>query len=594
MKPFPALRLALLLSCSSVAGAGERAALILGNNAYPGRAKLDNCVNDATAVRDLLRDQLGFAESKMVFATDQNRIGLYSKLEEFKKKAAGADIALVYYAGHGMESLDGRETFLIPTDADLAGAVESESILRGTAIKLSELLDDVGKTTSGAKVILLDCCRDRPKARSAKGEAVVGGGLANLPDDQIPADTFIVLAAAPNRQASDGEGHGPFTQALLDILPKGGQSMFDAFFAVSDRVQAVTRRDQIPWLKFDGSGAKFRSEALVIGGGVTKEDPNLAAMQEALAKAKREKAEAEAKPSSTGAATMTRPPVTSVPASPNTGGGFSSTPRSFTNTLGMEFVPVPGTDVWFCIHETRVQDFRAFVEGEKSFQYNSEGKAPLTLDSDGWRFREGGGFGWDNPGFEQTDAHPVTCVSWNEAHAFLKWLSQKEGKRYRLPTDHEWSVAVGIGSREDSSASPSDKKQKIEDHYPWGGDFSVSKINGNYCGAEFRIGNEKNDSVMIEGYRDDFPRTAPVKSFVKNPLGLYDMGGNVWEFCEDLYDEKKFVGDMSKYVLRGGSYFTAKEEDLRSSNRFLTNPATRYGDQGFRVVMEVIPGDKAP
>ncbi len=591
MKTYPALRLALLLSSSTVAGAGERAALILGNNAYPGRAKLDNCVNDATAVRDLLRDQLGFAESKMVFATDQNRIGLYSKLEEFKKKAAGADIALVYYAGHGMESLDGRETFLIPTDADLAGAVESESILRGTAIKLSELLDDVGKTTSGAKVILLDCCRDRPKARSAKGEAVVGGGLANLPDDQIPADTFIVLAAAPNRQASDGDGHGPFTQALLDILPKNGQSMFDAFFAVSDRVQAMTRKDQIPWLKFDGSGAKFRSEALVIGGGLAKEDPKLAAMQDALAKAKREKAETEAKLAanqptiSTGGAAMTRP------ASPTTGGGFSSTPRSFTNTLGMEFVPVPGTDVWFCVHETRVRDFRAFVEGEKSYRY-SAGETPSTVDTDGWKPREGKSFSWENPGFEQTEEHPVTCVSWEDVQVFVKWLSKKEGKTYRLPTDHEWSVAVGIGSREDASASPRDKDAKIEEHYPWGGGFNVSSIQGNYAGSEYKIGKEVDFLTMIEGYRDGFPRTAPVKSFSKNALGLYDLGGNAWEWCEDLYDKNDST--TPRRVLRGGAWCDRAELLLRSSDRVSIPPSKRGDRSGFRVVLEVAKGGEAP
>ncbi len=142
--------------------AGERVALILGNNAYPAPADLDNCINDATAVRALLRDQLGFAEKNIVFATDQSRAGIYGKLESFKKLSAGADIALIYYAGHGMESLDGRETFIIPTDADIAGAAQSEALLRATGIKLSEVLEDVGKTTTGAKVMLLDCCRDRP------------------------------------------------------------------------------------------------------------------------------------------------------------------------------------------------------------------------------------------------------------------------------------------------------------------------------------------------------------------------------------------------------------------------------------------------
>src|SRR5690606_229716 len=129
-----------------------------------------------------------------------------------------ADIAVIYYAGHGMESLDGRETFLIPIDADLEGAVDSEAVLKATGIGLGGILGDFGRATRGAKVVLLDCCRDRPKARTAAGEAVRGGGLTLL-DESIPADTLILLAAVPNRQASDGLDHGPFTKALLEVLP---------------------------------------------------------------------------------------------------------------------------------------------------------------------------------------------------------------------------------------------------------------------------------------------------------------------------------------------------------------------------------------
>ena len=108
--------------------------------------------------------------------------------------------------------------------------------------------------------------------------------------------------------------------------------------------------------------------------------------------------------------------------------------NAFVNTLGMKFVPVPGTDVQFCIWETRVKDYAAY--------------AAANAGVDG---------SWKNPfpglKFKQADTHPVVEVSWEDAVAFCEWLTKKEmatgkiktGQRYRLPTDAEWSVAVGLG-----------------------------------------------------------------------------------------------------------------------------------------------------
>jgi formylglycine-generating enzyme required for sulfatase activity len=223
-----------------------------------------------------------------------------------------------------------------------------------------------------------------------------------------------------------------------------------------------------------------------------------------------------------------------------------SATKGFTNSLGMDFVPVPGTQVQFCVHETRVADFAAFVADSASFDY-SAGTEPYTADTDGWQQRCG--FSWKKPGFTQTDAHPVTCVSWEDARAFCSWLSRKEGKTYRLPTDHEWSVAVGIGRNEDASASPESKDGKVEAVYPWGGDFPPSTPVGNYGGEDMKIGKEPSSWSVISGYRDGHSRTAPVMSFSANKLGIYDLGGNLWEWCDEWYDAEE-----EYRVLRGGSW----------------------------------------
>ena len=98
-----------------------------------------------------------------------------------------------------------------------------------------------------------------------------------------------------------------------------------------------------------------------------------------------------------------------------------TTPKAFTNTLGMKFVPVPGTEVSFCIWETRVKDYATYAEANEG------------VDGE-----------WKSPGFKQEDTHPVANVSWNDAQA-LAAGKIKAGQRYRLPTDAEWSVAVGLG-----------------------------------------------------------------------------------------------------------------------------------------------------
>jgi len=133
----------------------------------------------------------------------------------------------------------------------------------------------------------------------------------------------------------------------------------------------------------------------------------------------------------------------------------------------------------------------------------------------------------------------VVNVTWGEAQAFCEWLSKKEGKTYRLPTDHEWSLAVGIGDREDANARPKDKAMKIPWVFPWGTQWPPPLGAGNYAGEEANLFGA--DFMVIERYRDNHPFTSPVGSYWANSLGIYDLGGNVWEWCDDQYRTDVFV-----------------------------------------------------
>ncbi|MGB9274426.1 MAG: SUMF1/EgtB/PvdO family nonheme iron enzyme [Terrimicrobiaceae bacterium] len=261
----------------------------------------------------------------------------------------------------------------------------------------------------------------------------------------------------------------------------------------------------------------------------------------------------------------------------------------YTDRLGMKFVPVPGTQVLFSAYETRVKDFRTFVE-ETGYVHmretEDEDSRMWSVDRDGEKQR---GHSWEDPGFRQTDDHPVVGVSWYDAKAFCEWLTLREraagrlppDREYRLPTDHEWSVAVGLD--EDPSKSPEEKDGKITDAYPqgnWPEGQPPPQGAGNYAGMEINDEHWPEQFSWIERYNDGYARTASGGSFKPSQFGLYDMGGNVWEWCEDEYRPGE-----SPRVLRGASWRGVDRVILLSSNRNRDLPGIRRDNLGYRCVV---------
>jgi len=191
--------------------------------------------------------------------------------------------------------------------------------------------------------------------------------------------------------------------------------------------------------------------------------------------------------------------------------------------------------------ETRVQDYAEFCK--------ETGRVP------------------EKSGFPQTGDHPVVNVSFEDAVVFCEWLSKREGGRYRLPTDHEWSVAVGIGDREDAKATPASKHGKIAGVYPWGGEWPPTAKSGNYA-ADTVVGDRR--------------RTSPVGKYAPTADGLYDLGGNVLEWCDT-----GFRPGVKSKVLRGGSWLADVSANLLSSSRGYSEPENGYANIGFRVVREL-------
>jgi formylglycine-generating enzyme required for sulfatase activity len=189
--------------------------------------------------------------------------------------------------------------------------------------------------------------------------------------------------------------------------------------------------------------------------------------------------------------------------------------------------------------------------------------------------------------FKKGPDYPVEQMSWQDAKDFCAKLndslpSELQAKmNFRLPTDEEWSIAVGLP--EEKGRIPEDKSRKIKGVYPWGTEWPPPKTAGNYSDSiNQKLNGAIDGSRAVPGGHDGFADTAPVGSFPPNRFGLYDMGGNVWEWCEDWVDDK-----MKVRVVRGAAHFTTSENQIISSYRGRP-PVVRNFASGFRVRLEVV------
>jgi formylglycine-generating enzyme required for sulfatase activity len=239
----------------------------------------------------------------------------------------------------------------------------------------------------------------------------------------------------------------------------------------------------------------------------------------------------------------------------------------FVNSLGIPFKAVAGTDVFFSVWLTRVKDFKIFAE---------ETRLESVL--------------WKSLPFKQGEDHPVVNVTWEETNAFCAWLTAKEHEKkvlpanmvYQLPSDLEWSAAVGLIG--EIGETPKERSMKEPGIYPWGKEWPPPKGAGNFFGSEIKSG------VEIKGYNDGFKFTSPVGSFPANRFGLFDISGNASVWTSDL------LGDGPPFrVLRGGSYTYNGyvKHALLSSCRLWESPDSTNPGYGFRVVIALSREDES-
>lgn len=253
-------------------------------------------------------------------------------------------------------------------------------------------------------------------------------------------------------------------------------------------------------------------------------------------------------------------------------GRFDMGSPRFEKGRGDDEGPVHSVNITaFAIGKTEITRGQ-FAEFMKKTGYNIGDKC-WTLEKGQYEERQGN---WHELGYAQDDKHPVACINWNDATAYAKWLSQKTGKKYRLPSEAEWEYA----------ARGNTKTARYWGESP---DDACRYANGADKTAQVKIPGAP--SWRIHNCTDRYAYTAPAGSFKANALGLKDMLGNVWEWTEDIYhdsyngaptDGSAWIVDGDKHLLRGGSWNNSPM-DLRAAVRYKTDPALRFSSFGFRL-----------
>ena len=254
------MSVAALLVSANVAKADKRVAFVVGNGAYKNVAPLPNPAIDAKSMAKLLRN-VGF---DVVEGANLTRDKMTERLLEFGKKAEGADVALFFYAGHGI-AINGIN-YLLPVDADLKSEMD---VKLGSAINIDVTLD---QTMADAKVklVFLDACRDNPfaakiKSNSATRSVSVQSGLAEMKSGE---GTLIAFATGPGQTALDGqEGtNSPFTRALMANIASPGVEIQQAMTKVRAQVNEETNKNQLPWGHTNLIGAVYLNPAPAAAG----------------------------------------------------------------------------------------------------------------------------------------------------------------------------------------------------------------------------------------------------------------------------------------------------------------------------------------
>ena len=607
----------LIVCIAPSAWAAKRVALVIGNGAYTNAPPLANPKNDAEDMAAALK-ALGFT---VILGLDLDKRGMDRKILEFESALHGANAGVFHYSGHGLQVAG--VNYLVPVDASL----ESAAALRIETVRL-DFVQETMEREAKTNILFLDACRNNPLARNlarALGtrSAEIGKGLAVT---EAGLGTLIGFSTQPGNVALDGAGrNSPFSGPLAKAILTPGKDLFSILIGVRNEVLAATGGKQVTW-DHSALSAPFyfqpdapapdkgQSEAARVWAEI--KDLKDVAVFEAFRKqygpsnayydTLAGQKIAELKRAQVAVVTPPPPPVNecdgllvSVAQSsarpcikPGSGASFKDCP----NCPEMVIAP-PGSFMMGSPTDEPERDAREGPQHEVTIARPfAVGRFAVTRDEfdafvraggheqelDGgcfvWLFtkaneprpvqRQDSSKSYRSPGFAQMGSHPVVCINWTDAQSYVKWLSRKTGRRYRLLSEAEFEYVARAGT-----TTP----------FWWGS--TITPDQANYDGTA--------DPYGGGGRNGEYRRkTMPVKSFQPNRWGLFQVHGNVGELVEDCWIENyngapvdgsaRVTGDCEHRVVRNGAWNDGPSE-LRSAERHLSFP--KFGDNqtGFRV-----------
>ena len=574
-KAFAAVAAAALVGYAGAAGAGLpivkvpflRVALVIGNGDYEdSRVHSDaSARTDAAGVAAAL-ERLRF---KVRHLEDAGYMDMLQGLLEFSEEAQSARAAVVFYAGQG--TVVGSRNHLIPVNARRA-ALE--------ALGRDPDLDPGHHVTEGNLGLIPVKWLMRSVAGASKLRLVVLDAYVPAPLEQA-GETIVALAAGVGVPPGSGEhrasGHSPYTEALLRHLEEPGLELGMLLRKVREDVMQATDGGQEPVVYWPGSGVSL--SPLPLSGRAPVVDPDEAAKPgraEAEAVVElgtpfRVDAEEAVPPQAPGTTFRDCPECPEMVEVPPGRFRMGSPPRRFSLIESPEHLVTIGYRLAVGVNEVTRGEFARFV----SATGRSMGSSCLTVEG-GDELQERSGHHWTHPGFRQTDSHPVVCVSWDDAKAYVEWLSRETGEDYRLLSESEWEYVARAGTE---TARYWGASSLAQCRYANGADEALERRH-----ADWKWENASCD--------DGHAKTAPVGSFSPNAFGLHDVYGNVREWVEDCRNDSYrgapadgrawTTGVCGHRMLRGGSWANYPG-NLRSAARGFSATGNREGVSGIRI-----------
>jgi formylglycine-generating enzyme required for sulfatase activity len=574
--PFALMAFAGLALAQETTQQGDtpRVALIIGNGAYAD-APIENAVDGARSVANVLREG-GF---KVHYLENARRDDIQRGLATFAQTLKRGAAVIVYYAGHAVQH-KGRN-YLVALDTKITGAED----VRREAIDMDLFLDPLIVSRTAGSVIILDASRSNP------WQQLLPGGLRGLAASETVKGIPMVCSAAPGKVVSSSPAASSvFAAQLVQAMKTPDLGFDDVVFRTRAAVARINGKDQRVWQSepppedlvitsaANPAGTKpadpielgfwdtiKASTSVLDFQAYLSAYPNGQFALIARSKLARLQSQAPAAPGSGDAAdrqtAAAKPDQTPAPAAPPAAPTPAATAAPMRDCpVCPELVLIPagsatmGSAEVFAfeapVHEITIS--KPFYMGRREVTFD---ELDACLSEGGCQFRPG------DRG-QGRGLRPASDLDWNDAKAYVAWLSRKTGKTYRLPSEAEWEYAARAGTKT---------------AYYWGN--SVEKDRANCAGC--------NTTAL--------KNTVATGTFAPNAFGLIDMAGNAAEWVEDCWEDnyKAAPRDGSAYtkancrerVLRGGS-FNNDQRFVRTAARFKYDSDVRYYTNGFRVVRE--------